>query len=285
MAGEGQGTLYVVGTPIGNLDDITVRAARVLEAVSLVACEDTRRTRKLLTHLGIKTRVMSCHEHKEKACAEAVIEALASGADVAFVSDAGTPGLSDPGRVLVERVWKAGFPVAPIPGVSALTAALSVSGLSGDSFYFAGFLPAKKEARQKALKGLAGLPVSLVFFEAPHRIKAFLADLIDVLGDRSVLLGRELTKVHESILRGRASEVAAKIEEQEPRGEMTVIVEGACVCEDEDRTPELDAARRVMEAMTTRRALSRRDAASLLSSLTGLSRKTLYGLSCGCETD
>ncbi len=280
MAVEERGILYVVGTPIGNLDDMTGRAVRILAAVSLVACEDTRRTRKLLSNYGIQTRVTSCHEHKEGTCAHEVIHVLASGAHAAFVSDAGTPGLSDPGRILVDRVREAGFPVVPIPGVSAVTAALSISGLSGDAFHFAGFLPARREARRRALEGLVGLPVPLVFFEAPHRIKAFLADLLHVFGDREMLLCRELTKVHETILRGRVSEVAAGFEGMEPKGEITVVVEGASERKDEPRSHDLDAAGRVMEAMTTGRALSRKDAASLLSGLTGLPRKTLYGLSC-----
>ena len=221
------GTLYVVSTPIGNLEDLTYRAVRVLSEVDLVACEDTRHSQKLLNHYGIKAKTVSYHEHNERDRAEELIGQLESGLDVAIVSDAGTPGISDPGFRVVRMALEADLKVVPIPGPTALVSALVASGLPSDEFFFAGFLPARSGARRSRLSELAGIPTTLVFYEAPHRMAASLKDAREILGEREAVVARELTKLHEEIVRGRLSELADKFSEggQEPRGEMVVVVD------------------------------------------------------------
>ena len=203
------GTLYLVATPIGNLEDITLRALRILREVSLIAAEDTRHTRKLLTHFEISTPMTSYHEHSGPARTEAVVAALATG-DVALVSDAGTPLLSDPGQALVRAALAAGHAVVPIPGPSAAIAALVASGLSTDQFTFLGFLPRKSSERRALLARFVQAPETLILYEAPHRLLACLDDLLAVLGDRQATLARELTKVHEEFRRGRLSALRAE---------------------------------------------------------------------------
>lgn len=220
------GTLYVVATPIGNLEDISLRAVRVLKEVDVIACEDTRHTRVLLNRHGIDAPLVSYHEHNEATRATELLRALQLGQSVALVSDAGTPVLSDPGFTLVRRAIAAEIPVIAIPGPSAITAALSVAGLPTDRFVFVGFLPRKTAERRRALLELAPLPWTLVMFEAPHRIAAALRDLHAVLGDRPVVLARELTKKFEEVIRGTASDVLARIQQTPPRGELTLVVEG-----------------------------------------------------------
>jgi 16S rRNA (cytidine1402-2'-O)-methyltransferase len=221
------GVLYIVATPIGNLEDITLRARRILKEVDLIAAEDTRRTKILLSHYGIDTPLTSYHEHNERAKASALLAQLEKGEDIALVSDAGTPTLSDPGYRLVRGAVKTGVRVVPVPGVSALTAVLSASGLPSDRFVFEGFLPAKKEGRRERLRQLREETRTLVFYEAPHRLTDSLRDLLEILGDREVVLGREVTKVYEEFIRARLCEVLAMAEHREIRGEMTVVVSGS----------------------------------------------------------
>jgi 16S rRNA (cytidine1402-2'-O)-methyltransferase len=217
------GTLYIVATPIGNLEDISPRTKRILAEVSLIACEDTRHTRKLLNHLQLTTPLTSYYREKEQYKAEILLEKLTDGQSIALVSDAGTPGLSDPGAVLVRRARAAGVSIVPIPGPSALAVAISVAGLEENGFFFGGFPPPKQAARRTLFKGVAALPWPLVFYESPHRIRACLEDCLATLGDRQVLLCRELTKLHEECIPGTVStlldRVAAGI-----RGELVLIV-------------------------------------------------------------
>lgn len=221
------GTLYVVATPIGNLDDLGFRAVRVLKEVDLIACEDTRHTRLLLQRHGIATPLISYHEHNEAERAPELLRRLQAGASIALVSDAGTPVLSDPGYTLVRQAIAAAIPVVPIPGPSAITAALSVAGLPTDRFVFLGFLPRRAGERRRALEEVATVPWTLVLFEAPHRIAATLRDLQATLGDRQIAVVRELTKKFEEVLRGTAAEVLEHLQRIPPRGELTMIVAGA----------------------------------------------------------
>jgi 16S rRNA (cytidine1402-2'-O)-methyltransferase len=218
------GTLFVVGTPIGNLEDMTVRAARVLGQVQLVAAEDTRVTRRLLSHLGIRVPLMSYNEHNQQARIPRLLEALALG-DVALVSDAGMPAVSDPGSELVSRAAAAGFRVESVPGVSALTTALAVSGLSADAFLFLGFLSRRRKGRRQSLRAASSLPLTLVAFEAPHRLRATLIDMLEELGDREVAVCRELTKLYEEVFRGSLSQAVEHF--QAPLGELVLVVQGA----------------------------------------------------------
>jgi 16S rRNA (cytidine1402-2'-O)-methyltransferase len=218
------GTLYLVATPIGNLEDITLRALRILGEVDLIACEDTRHTRKLLSHYKISKPLVSYHEHNERERAGELIEKLLAGSNVALVSDAGMPLISDPGYSIVSGAALAGLPIVPIPGASAVITALAASGLPTNEFLFAGFLPPRRAQRRRRLEDFAASPSSLVFYEAPHRIKDCLNDAREVLGDRHAALARELTKVHEEIIRGRLSEIAARISEREPKGEYVLII-------------------------------------------------------------
>ncbi len=220
------GTLYVVATPIGNLEDISLRALRILKEVHLIAAEDTRHTRILLDHYGIHTPLTSYHEHNEKSKTLALVARLIEGESVALVSDAGTPLLSDPGYRLVREAIKAGIHIVPVPGASALTAVLSVCGLPMDGFVFEGFLPAKRGERIERLMSLREEPRTLVFYEVPHRIDESLQDLLTVLGDREVVVGREVTKLHEEFIRGRLMDVIARGELVGWRGEITLVVKG-----------------------------------------------------------
>src|ERR1700675_2794566 len=201
-------SLYLVATPIGNLEDITLRALRVLKEVDLIACEDTRQTLKLLSHYGIQTRMVSYHEHNEMTKAPELVVDLESGAKIALVSDAGMPGISDPGFRLIALAIRHHVPVVPIPGASAFLAALVASGLPTDAFRFSGFLPSKSGERRKLLESVKDSPRTQVFYEAPHRLLETLADLVELLGnDRHVVVAREVTKLHEEFLRGRAREI------------------------------------------------------------------------------
>jgi 16S rRNA (cytidine1402-2'-O)-methyltransferase len=219
------GTLFIVPTPIGNLEDITLRALRVLREADLIAAEDTRRTARLLQHYSISTPTTSLHEHNERRKVTVLLRRLTEGATVALVSDAGTPGVSDPGVALVAAAWEAGIQVQALPGPSAVLAALVASGLPVDSFVFVGFPPSRSNARKNWLSELAPEPRTLVLFEAPHRIRQTLAEALSIWGDREVLLARELTKIHEELVKGPISAVLRKV--VEPRGEMTLVVRGA----------------------------------------------------------
>ncbi|HXF73565.1 MAG TPA: 16S rRNA (cytidine(1402)-2'-O)-methyltransferase, partial [Actinomycetota bacterium] len=221
------GTLYLVGTPIGNLGDLTERARETLARVDLVACEDTRRTGRLLRGIGVAARLVSFFEGNEARRTEELLAALREGRDVALVSDAGMPGLSDPGGRLVRAAVEAGVEVRVVPGPSAAIAALVVSGLPTDRFAFEGFLPREAGPRRSRLAALAAEPRTVVLFESPRRVRALLREVREVLGDRRVALCRELTKLHEEVLRGRASEVLAALGDRDPRGEVVLVVEGA----------------------------------------------------------
>jgi 16S rRNA (cytidine1402-2'-O)-methyltransferase len=217
--------LYVVATPIGNLEDITLRALRVLKSADLIACEDTRQTHKLLSHYDITTPSISYHEHNEAERAAELVEKLKSGARIALVSDAGMPAISDPGYRVVRAAIAAGVAVVPIPGASALVSALAAAGLPTDSFRFHGFLPAKSGQRRSALEALRASQSTEVFYEAPHRIEATLADTVAVLGaSRPVVIARELTKLHEEFLRGTAAELLERVRARPLRGEITLLI-------------------------------------------------------------
>jgi 16S rRNA (cytidine1402-2'-O)-methyltransferase len=221
------GTLYVVATPIGNLEDITLRAIRVLKEVDLIAAEDTRHTQILLSHYDIRTPVTSYHEHNERAKAKPLVERLVRGGNIALLSDAGTPAISDPGYRLVVEAVRAGVRIIPLPGPSALAAVLSASGLPTDRFIFEGFLPAKKQERKKKLRALRNETRTLILYDAPHRLKESLVDMQEILGDREIVIGREITKVHEEFLRGTIGEIIERLADREVKGEITVVVHGS----------------------------------------------------------
>ena len=220
----GTGCLYLVATPIGNLEDITLRAIRILKEADIIACEDTRQTQKLLHHYGIRKEMVSYHEHNELTRSPELAIELEQGAKIALVSDAGTPGISDPGHRLVTLCLRHHIPVVPIPGPSALVAALAASGLPTDEFLFVGFLPPRAGARRKALDALKVEPRTLIFYEAPHRVVETLADATEILGPRPAVIAREVTKIHEEFLRGPLAELLESARKRAPRGEITLLI-------------------------------------------------------------
>lgn len=224
MLSENSGTLYLVPTPIGNLEDITLRAIRILKMVDCVAAEDTRHSLKLLTHFGISTRLVSYYREKEQQRSEVLLKLLHEGKDVALVTDAGTPGISDPGAVLVARAHEEGVTVVPLPGPSALTTALSAAGITHSGFVFIGFLPAKQGQRKKILQSLITCELPLVFYESVHRIEPMLEDALNILGDRTAFWARELTKSHEDLRRVQLSELVEISRENRNRGEFVIII-------------------------------------------------------------
>lgn len=275
------GTLYLVGTPIGNLEDITLRALRILREVDLIAAENTRRTRKLLDHYDIHTPMVSYFEHTSPARQEAILEAL-NTRDVALVSEAGMPGLSDPGYRLVREAIARGFPVKAVPGPSAPIAALVLSGLPADSFIYLGFLPRRQSERQKLLASLVYEQRTLVAFEAPHRLLEALADMLQILGNRKISLARELTKIHEEVWRGSLEEALARFQEEEPRGEFTLVVEG----EKTGKSAHWNR-QQVGEMVKSLLAegLERKKAVKLVAQLTGRPRREVYEASLEWDTD
>ena len=274
------GTLYLVATPIGNLEDITLRALRILREVSLIAAEDTRHTRKLLTHFGITTPTISYHEHSPHERIERLLAALVVG-DIAVVSDAGTPAISDPGQELVLAVLAAGYPVTAIPGPVAAITALIASGLPTDSFTYLGFLPRRSRERRQALAPFIAAPQTLVFYEAPHRLLECLDDLCATLGDRQATLARELTKLHEEWLRGSLGELRARCAATSPRGEYTLVVAGAQSVESEPigagSVSQEDRAQAQLRELLAQ-GMRTRDAAALVAASTGLARRDAYQL-------
>ena len=272
------GTLYIVATPIGNLEDTSPRALRVLESVSCVACEDTRRTRRLLNRFGVSTRTLSCHKFNERERLERVLRILRDGDDVALVSDGGTPAISDPGALLVKAARDEGIRVSPIPGPSAPVALLSASGESGGRFLFEGFLPHRAGQRRRRLRELRSFHDAIVLFESPRRIRETLADLREIMGEREIVIGRELTKIHETLLRGTPAEVLESLPDPEVRGEITVIVT-AC---DPSASGSTEArSGRVLEAWTESLAQAggdQRDALRRTSRRLGMKRAELYRL-------
>jgi 16S rRNA (cytidine1402-2'-O)-methyltransferase len=271
------GTLYVVATPIGNLEDITLRALRVLREADLIACEDTRQTRKLLDHFAIAKPTVSYHEHNEGARTEELIVRLERGENIALVSDAGTPLLSDPGYRLVRSAIDAGIVVVPIPGASAALTALAAAGLATDEFHFCGFLPQKTTQRRRVLESLCDEPCTIVCYEAPHRILAALEDIEEVMGVRQVVVARELTKLHEEFLRGTAAEVRAQLAARPAvKGEITLLIakaergvtatdipiEDAVRAIEAEGVPRMEAIKRVAKA----RGIGKREIYRMLTS-------------------
>jgi 16S rRNA (cytidine1402-2'-O)-methyltransferase len=249
-------SLYLVATPIGNLEDITLRALRVLKEVDLIACEDTRQTLKLLSHYGIQTRLVSYHEHNEMTKAAELVVDLEGGAKIALVTDAGMPGISDPGFRLIALAIRHHVPVVPIPGASAFLAALVASGLPTDSFRFSGFLPSKSGQRRKLLESVRESPRTQVFYEGPHRLLETLADVCEILGeDRHVVVAREVTKIHEEFLRGRAAEVLGQFKARGAvKGEITLLLAKAETQDLKPETSNVSVAQRVREIMATEKA-------------------------------
>lgn len=230
--------LYLVGTPIGNLEDISPRALAILQSVALIAAEDTRTARQLLTHFDIHTPLTSYYEHSQLSKLDRILDTLATG-DVAVVSEAGMPGINDPGYELVRVAITRGYQVSPIPGPSAVLAALVASGIDASAFYYLGFLPRESQARRKLLRQVRDEPLTLVCFETPHRLRAALKDLHDVLGDRPMCAAREMTKVFEEFRRGTIGQVRAYFEANEPRGEFTLVVEGRAMGDGRRRTADV----------------------------------------------
>ena len=268
-------TLYIVGTPIGNLEDLTPRAARILSEVSLVAAEDTRVTRRLLSHLGIRPRTTSFHQHNWRDKLAVVLAELAEG-DVALVTDAGMPGISDPGSELVVAAAQAGFKVEVVPGPSAVTAALALSGFAGDSFLFLGFLPRRKKDRLVGLREASFSSVPLVLFEAPHRLRATLTDLNTAFGERPLAVCRELTKLHEEVFRGTAAQALEHFDS--PRGEVVIVLRGRpveAIEADEDQAGvDEDLGRMLSELRQD--GVRAKDAVAQVSETTGLAKNRVY---------
>lgn len=261
--------LYVVATPIGNLEDITLRALRIMREVNLIAAEDTRKTRRLLAAYEIKTPMTSYHEHNKLTKLDYILNCLENG-DVALVSSAGMPGISDPGYELIIAAHQRNIPVVPVPGASAVMTALAVSGLPTDRFIYLGFLPGKGAERRRRLESVAGETGTVIAFEAPHRLKAALKDMLLVLGDREVAVCRELTKIHEEVFRGTVSQAVARF--TEPRGEFTLVIAG----EQERGKPELteEVERQLQERRQSGAAA--KEAVTQIAKATGLSKKELY---------
>lgn len=269
------GTLYLVGTPIGNLEDITLRALRILQESELVACEDTRHTQKLLNHFEIKTRTTSYHEHNEKTKASELLRRLEEGASVALVADAGMPGISDPGYRLVRLCLQHHIPVVPVPGPTAIVAALVASGLPTHAFQFLGFAPAKRATRRKFLEEIRNYPGTSIFFEAPHRILDTLADLAELLRNREVALGREITKLHEEFVRGSCAEVLAMLRSQPHlQGEITVLIAG--VPESAAPAERLEPLRKRVDRLMEEGNLSRMEALKMVARERRISKSQAY---------
>ena len=265
--------LYIVGTPIGNLEDITLRALRVLEQVDVIACEDTRQTQKLLDHYNIRTRTVSYHEHNELTRAAELIVDLEGGARIAIVTDAGTPGISDPGYRLITLAVRHKIPVIPIPGPSAFVTALVASGLPTDSFRFGGFLPAKQGQRRTVLESLHNIQKTAIFYEAPHRIEETLADIVATLGaSRHVVIAREVTKIHEEFLRGRADQLLDQVRAHPLKGEITLLIAKA---EEMEQPQQASVAERVGQIMTSE-ALDEKSALKKVAKELGLSKSDAY---------
>ncbi|HEX6182588.1 MAG TPA: 16S rRNA (cytidine(1402)-2'-O)-methyltransferase [Pyrinomonadaceae bacterium] len=274
---ETAGTLYLVATPIGNLEDVTRRALRVLSEADVVACEDTRRTRALLEHFGIRARTVSYHEHNERERAEGLARMIEEGSAVALVSDAGTPGINDPGYRLVRACAERGLRVVPVPGPTAFVAAVTASGLPTDEFYFGGFLPARPHARREKLASVKALRATLVFYETPHRITQALADAREVLGEREAAVARELTKLHEEVVRGRLSELQQHFSaEGAARGEMVLVIDRDMI--DEGGGDETRPAASVAELVAALEAegLDQRAALKRAARELGLTRDEAY---------
>jgi 16S rRNA (cytidine1402-2'-O)-methyltransferase len=270
-----QGCLYLVGTPIGNLEDITLRAIRILKESDQIACEDTRHTQKLLSHYNIQKPLVSYHEHNEMTRAPELVLAMEQGAKIALVSDAGMPLVSDPGYRLVTLCARHQIPVIPIPGPSALLAALSASGLPNEEFLFVGFLPARSGERQRALERLRLEDRTLILYEAPHRVAETVSDALEILGDRPACLAREVTKLHEEFRRAALSELSASLEEKPVRGEITLLIGAPLPGQSTTRDTTQSLADRVDELIRQAK-LDRKEALKLAAKERGLTRREAY---------
>ena len=271
------GCLYVVGTPIGNLEDITLRALRILKEMDQIACEDTRHTQKLLSHYDIHRPLVSYHEHNEVKRAAELAAAMEHGAKIALVSDAGMPLVSDPGHPLVTLCLEKRIPVIPIPGPSALLAALSGSGMPTEEFLFVGFLPARSGERRRAFERLRIEERTIILYEAPHRIAECVADALEILGDRPACLAREVTKLHEEFLRSKLSEIFASLEMRSVRGEITLILGPPIAAEVEAHGNSSQTLAARVEELMQQAKLDRKEALKLAAKERGLTRRAAYG--------
>lgn len=269
------GKLYIVATPIGNLEDISLRALKVLKGVRLIAAEDTRRTKKLLSAYQITTRLTSLYEHNELKKRSVLVDAILAGADIAYVSDAGTPGLSDPGYLLVQEALAHGIQIVPIPGACAAIAALSIAGLPMDSFVFHGFLPSRSGKRRHFLEFLKDETKTMIFYESPNRLMATLNDMLAVLGDRGVMVARELTKIYEETTRGKLTDVIAAWRGRDVKGEITLLLAGK---EKLDDVCSEEHVLKLLELYKKSAGLSERDMVEKISRELGLSRRMVYRL-------
>jgi 16S rRNA (cytidine1402-2'-O)-methyltransferase len=276
----GAGCLYVVATPIGNLEDISLRALRILKEADVIACEDTRQTMKLLSHFDLRKKLVSYHEHNEITRAAELVIDLEQGAKIALVSDAGTPAISDPGHRLVSLCLRHGIEVVPVPGASAFVAALAASGMPIDEFTFIGFLPARQSERRKSLRALMNEPRMIVLYEAPHRLLETLEDALEILGNRPAVIAREVTKMYEEFLRGHLQDLLAGVRAKEPRGEITLLIGPPdAQARTEDSSPDasraLPIARRVDE-IVKETGLDRKAALKQAARERGLTRREAY---------
>jgi 16S rRNA (cytidine1402-2'-O)-methyltransferase len=266
------GILYVVATPIGNLEDMTLRALRLLKEVSLIAAENTSHTRVLCSHYGIRTKLTSYNQHNHKSKGPALVRLLAGGADIALVTSAGTPAISDPGSILVNLAQEEGIKVSPLPGPSAVITALSACGLKVDRFTFLGFLPNKEGKRRKIIRELSNEKRTMIFYESPHRIKPLLIDLADILGDRQIVILRELTKLFEEIRKGKISDLLDTMDDDKVKGEFTIILEGD---EGEKEIPDIDLKKRI-RSLLKGTGTGAKDIATRLSGETGINYRVIY---------
>jgi 16S rRNA (cytidine1402-2'-O)-methyltransferase len=275
-AADGTGCLYLVGTPIGNLEDITLRALRILREADQIAAEDTRHTQKLLNHYEISRPLVSYHEHNEMTRAPELLIALEQGAKIALVSDAGMPLVSDPGYRLVSLCLRHQIPVVPVPGPSALLASLSASGLPNEEFLFVGFLPARSGERRRALERLRIEDRTIIFYEAPHRLEECLADAREILGDRPACLAREVTKLHEEFRRGKLSALASSLQERPARGEITLLIGPADPAESRAQADSAQSLSERVEELIRQAKLDRKEALKLAAKERGMTRRAAY---------
>jgi 16S rRNA (cytidine1402-2'-O)-methyltransferase len=278
----GSGTLYLVATPIGNLEDVTLRALRILRAVRRIAAEDTRRTRKLLDHYDIHRPLVSYHEHNERTRSSELIQVLLAGEDVALVSDAGMPGISDPGYRIVQMAIEEGVPVCAIPGPSAVMTALSVSGLPMHRFSFFGFFPRSSGGRLRLFEDIQKDPNTLIFYESPRRVLKTLEDMLEILGDRTAAICRELTKLHEEVIRGRISEVLEAIRGRELKGEVCILVTG---WEALTLTPESPRLLQELKEILERDGSGLKEAVRKVAGVYGVSKRELYQVALANNVD
>lgn len=277
------GTLFIVSTPIGNLEDITVRALRILKEVDIIAAENVSHTRGLCEHYGIRTRVIRYNQHNQKTRYSELICRLKSGSNIALVTDAGTPGVSDPGGFLINKAASESITISPIPGPSAVTGAISVSGFPGEQYVFCGFLPVKSGKRRQALKKLTSETRTMVFFEAPHRLKGMLGDLLDICGDRPAVIVREMTKLYEEIRRGSVAEILDTLPKGRIKGELTLVVQGMHEPRKSEELPEQLLGR--IDALLAEDRMSVRDIACLIAGEGDFPYRRIYRLCLSRKTE